>query len=57
MLLNNSKFKKKKNETTEEYLNRLFQLKDDCNLTWMQVAEIGNEALNLHWSADWYRKW
>lgn len=49
-------FDKKPNETNEAYINRICSTKDRFGLTWDDVANIINIALDCKYSESYYRK-
>lgn len=52
----NNEWKKKPEESTMEYINRICTGKQDNNLTWKQVQQICNKELGIVHSDSWYRK-
>lgn len=44
-------------ETVEDFLIRLGNNKDDCGMTWSEVADLVNNTFNLHKAESTYRKW
>lgn len=49
-------FKKKADETFEQYCLRVSALREDANLTWTNIAAIISEETGYDYSADRYRK-
>ena len=49
-------FKRLENETEEELLYRIGQLKDNEGLSWNDIADIMNEILGYAYTESKYRK-
>ena len=52
----NQNLSKNKNETVNQYKERMFEYKIACGLTWAEIADIINRNLGEHSTANKYKK-